>query len=57
LNHPNIAKLREIVLCPDHRQTSVIEEYVPHVSFEKLCCILSLNDIRLYMKQLLEVTL
>jgi serine/threonine protein kinase len=31
LSHPNIAKLIEIVQCPYLRQTSLIEEYAPHV--------------------------
>jgi serine/threonine protein kinase len=55
LNHPNIAKLIEIVQCPYLRQTSFIEEYVPHVDFRKLINSLTLSDIRLYMEQLLKV--
>jgi serine/threonine protein kinase len=55
LNHPHIAKLIEAVQCPYLRQTSFIEEYVPHVDFRKIYLTFSLNEIRLYMRQLFKV--
>ena len=55
LNHPNITKLYDIVRCPQEKQASLIFEHVEHEGFQTLYPKLTLPDIKIYMKQLLEV--
>lgn len=44
----------EIVQCPYLKTTSFIFEYCPSVDFRQLYPTLSLNDIKIYMKQLFK---
>lgn len=57
LNHPNLVKLYDIVQCPYLRTTSFILEYCQHVDFRDLYPTLTLGDIKVYIKQLLQVLL
>ena len=55
LNHPNIIKLEDMLKCPHQRTTSMVFEEFTHTDFRELYPTLKLNEIKLYMKQLLSV--
>lgn len=52
LDHPNIAKLKDIVKCDNLRTTSLVFELCPQQDFRELYPTLNLKDIKLYMGQL-----
>lgn len=55
LNHPNIVKLLDVVRCPHLKTASFVFEYFEHDDFRELYPRLELEDIKIYMKQLLSV--
>lgn len=55
LDHPNIIKVLDIVKCSHLRTASLVFEPFEHQDFRELYPRLQLNDIKIYMKKLLEV--
>ena len=55
LSHPGIPKLLDVVRCEHMRTASLVLEHVPHVDWRELYPTLKIDDIRHYIRQLLEV--